>query len=72
MSPDAFWENGAYTCDQDISSEYLFITILCRTPVQGRFLTIYQQNTGMSSNVHMTDGLEICDIRVYGESEYWN
>ena len=63
MSPDAFWDKGGYVCAQDVSSEYLAITVQCVMPVTGRFITIWQPND------YPPYGFEICDLRVYGQGE---
>ena len=57
------WDNGGQTCALDVSSIYLVTLVQCIMPVTGRFLTIFPQ----SSN--SLDGIEICDLRVYGQGK---
>ena len=71
MTPDSWEVNGAYVCATDISSVYIAVTIQCVSPVNGRFVTLHQteQSTPEGTTGHGQYGLQICDIRIYGEGK---
>ena len=67
LTSHSFINNGAYACALNITSLYMGITIQCVAPVRGRFLTIVQSGERNGNSSH--HGLEICDLRVYGQGE---
>ena len=62
-SPDDVGDKGGHACALNVTSEYLATTLQCVMPVIGRFLTIIHQKD------YFLHGIEICDLRVYGEGE---
>ena len=62
-SPGAFLDGGGHTCADNVSSEYLVLTVQCVMPVAGRFLTIIKKDE------YFHNGIELCDLRVYGQGK---